>query len=294
MSIQGDAKHAESAKTMLAQAFKQAAQVLSTALRKKVQLALEGMEVAVSTHIAAKYSGATSVSVFSIANDVQGEGLMSLPQSFASVLCTVLTGKPAPAVLTASELGVLSQLMNQLLSSIAASLSQQSGKKLAMQVLETKMSSLSGETGRFAGQPIAVATVRWTVEGSGEEQCVLALPLGLADDMLPTGAMTRNGQRVEALNLSPLERGSNPTGSAVSSLLADIPLQLTVELGRSRMLLKDIMDLGVGSIIELDQLAGEPVEVILNNKPLAKGEVVVIDENLGVRLTQISSTGERI
>jgi len=64
-------------------------------------------------------------------------------------------------------------------------------------------------------------------------------------------------------------------------------LQLSVELGRTRMILKELLELGVGSIIELDRLAGEPVDIMLNNKLLAKGEVVVIDEKLGVRVTHI-------
>lgn len=78
------------------------------------------------------------------------------------------------------------------------------------------------------------------------------------------------------------------------SLLMDVPMQLTVELGRTRMLIKEILGLGEGSIIELDKLAGEPVDLLVNNKLIAKGEVVVIDENFGVRVTDIISPLERI
>lgn len=77
-------------------------------------------------------------------------------------------------------------------------------------------------------------------------------------------------------------------------LLLDIPLQVTVELGRTKRMVKDILEVSPGSIIELDKLAGEPVDILVNNKLIAVGEVVVIDENFGVRVTDILSTADRI
>ena len=77
-------------------------------------------------------------------------------------------------------------------------------------------------------------------------------------------------------------------------LLMDIPLQVTVELGRTKRVIKDILELSPGSIIELDKLAGEPVDILINNKPIAKGEVVVIEENFGVRVTDILSQWDRL
>jgi flagellar motor switch protein FliN/FliY len=74
----------------------------------------------------------------------------------------------------------------------------------------------------------------------------------------------------------------------------DIPLEVTVELGRTSKLIKDILKLGPGSIIELEKLAGEPVDILVNGKFIAKGEVVVIDENFGVRITEIIKPIERI
>ncbi|WP_019119127.1 flagellar motor switch phosphatase FliY [Brevibacillus massiliensis] len=77
-------------------------------------------------------------------------------------------------------------------------------------------------------------------------------------------------------------------------LLLDIPLKVTVELGRTKKLIKEILELSSGSIIELDKLAGEPVDILVNNKLIAKGEVVVIDENFGVRVTDIVSQWDRV
>ncbi len=83
-------------------------------------------------------------------------------------------------------------------------------------------------------------------------------------------------------------------GNPNLNLLLDIPLQVTVELGRTRRQIRDILEMSQGFIIELDKLAGEPVDVLVNNKLIAKGEVVVIDENFGVRVTDIISPMERI
>jgi flagellar motor switch protein FliN len=76
--------------------------------------------------------------------------------------------------------------------------------------------------------------------------------------------------------------------------LLDIPLEVSVELGRTRMLIKDLLQLGQGSVVELDKIAGEPMEILVNNKLVARGEVVVVNEKFGVRLTDIISPTERI
>jgi len=77
-------------------------------------------------------------------------------------------------------------------------------------------------------------------------------------------------------------------------LIMDVLMEMTVELGRTRKLIKDILGMGEGTIIELDKLAGEPVDILVNKKLIAKGEVVVIDENFGVRVTEIVSPMERM
>ncbi|OEG61767.1 MAG: flagellar motor switch protein FliN, partial [Halanaerobium sp. MDAL1] len=77
-------------------------------------------------------------------------------------------------------------------------------------------------------------------------------------------------------------------------LIKDVPLEVTVRLGKTVMKIRDILELGDGSIIELDKLAGEPVDLLVNGKLVAKGEVVVIDENFGFRVKDIVSPTERL
>jgi flagellar motor switch protein FliN/FliY len=76
-------------------------------------------------------------------------------------------------------------------------------------------------------------------------------------------------------------------------LLLDVPLEISVELGRVKMLVKDVLELGNGSILEIDKSAGEPVDVLVNGRLMARGEVVVIEDNFGVRITEIINPNER-
>lgn len=76
--------------------------------------------------------------------------------------------------------------------------------------------------------------------------------------------------------------------------ILDLPLEISVELGRTRMLIGDLLQLGQGSVIELTKLAGEPVEILVNQKLVARGEVVTVNEKFGVRLTDIISPADRV
>jgi flagellar motor switch protein FliN/FliY len=92
------------------------------------------------------------------------------------------------------------------------------------------------------------------------------------------------------------EAGSAPTAEEAKGLdlLRDIPLEISVELGRVRMLVKEVVELGTGSVVEIDKAAGEPVDVLVNGRVVARGEVVVIEDNFGVRITEILNPQERL
>lgn len=109
----------------------------------------------------------------------------------------------------------------------------------------------------------------------------------------------RNIEREEKVNVQSAqfpefnEASSQPLPNNME-LIKDVPLEVTVRLGKTVMKIRDILDLGDGSIIELDKLAGEPVDLLVNGKLVAKGEVVVIDENFGFRVKDIISPAERL
>ncbi|MFD2208836.1 flagellar motor switch phosphatase FliY [Virgibacillus halophilus] len=105
----------------------------------------------------------------------------------------------------------------------------------------------------------------------------------------------KNHAKVQQASFSEFERGQlNNQEKRNLDMLLDIPLKVTVELGRTSRTIKEILELSAGSIVELDKLAGEPVDILVNAKLIAKGEVVVIDENFGVRITEIASQTDRL
>lgn len=87
---------------------------------------------------------------------------------------------------------------------------------------------------------------------------------------------------------------SDEVGDAKYSRVLDIPLTLSVEMGKTKMLINDLLQLGQGSVIELTKLVGEPLDVLVNDKLVARGEVVVVNEKFGVRLTEVVTPEERI
>ncbi len=91
-----------------------------------------------------------------------------------------------------------------------------------------------------------------------------------------------------------MEDGESAIENKSLDLILDIPLTVTVELGRSTMLINDLLQLGQGSVVELTKLVGEPLEVLVNQKLVARGEVVVVNEKFGIRLTDIITPMERV
>ncbi len=92
----------------------------------------------------------------------------------------------------------------------------------------------------------------------------------------------------------PLAQAASQPLPAGIELILDVPLELTVELGRKRMFIKDVLELTIGSIVELDRIAGEPVDVLVNGRIMARGEVVVIEDNFGIRITEIINPQEQL
>ena len=113
-------------------------------------------------------------------------------------------------------------------------------------------------------------------------------PPAYANNVVASGVPVQNAQ------FAPLTNEPVEVNAANISLIQDVPLQVTVELGRTKKSIREILEFSTGSIIELDKLAGEPVDIHVNGQLTAKGEVVVIDENFGVRITEIVSPMERI
>jgi flagellar motor switch protein FliN/FliY len=122
-----------------------------------------------------------------------------------------------------------------------------------------------------------------------------------ADAVMPEGGFSADpesaapeGPAVQALHLGPLAPGASRVERGSLDLILDVDLEATVELGRAKLSIRDILGLGPGSVVELDKLAGEPADLLINGRRLARGEVVVIDDDFGLRITEILTPTERL
>lgn len=113
-------------------------------------------------------------------------------------------------------------------------------------------------------------------------------------DELEKSRQAAPGAEVSEPDFNELQKSPAGKGGFDLDFILDIPLTLTVELGRCRMLINELLQLGQGSVVELQKIAGEPMDVYVNQRLIARGEVVVINEKFGVRLTDIISPAERI
>ncbi|MBQ6781916.1 MAG: flagellar motor switch protein FliN [Treponema sp.] len=130
--------------------------------------------------------------------------------------------------------------------------------------------------------------------GGGMNMGSMGMQQPMMGGMNMGGSMGMAPPNVQNLQFPNLAGGPTAQEQGNIGLIMDVNMEMTVELGRTKKQIKEILGMGEGTIIELDKLAGEPVDILVNHKAIAKGEVVVIDENFGVRVTEILSPMERV
>jgi flagellar motor switch protein FliN/FliY len=172
------------------------------------------------------------------------------------------------------------------------------GEKPAVLIELFALSSVKEVVARSTGNGMATSQPVAAGSKKGSKGDVMAKGRSSAaggDDSILEGLnnmmSTPNVQSVQFPNLQSSQVSQEQSNIG---LLMDVYMEMTVELGRTKKLIRDILGIGEGTIIELDKLAGEPVDILVNHKLIAKGEVVVIDENFGVRVTEIVSPLERM
>lgn len=241
-------------------------------------------------------------------------------------------GSNPPQELNELHLSAISEAMNQMMGSAATSMSTIFNKTINISPPSLKLVNLAEEqidSLEKEDETLVLVTFKMFIEGLVDSEMMQLLPFsfareisrgllgqleeapseqqaaaGLAAETTTEEQTTGTGQQtvrredgvaVQPAQFMPFEPSTAPPKDTANlSLILDVALQFSVELGRTYKTIKEILELGPGSIVELEKLAGEPVDVLVNGKPIAKGEVVVIDENYGVRITEILSSKERI
>ncbi|MBH0208445.1 MAG: flagellar motor switch protein FliN [Nitrospira sp. HN-bin3] len=107
-------------------------------------------------------------------------------------------------------------------------------------------------------------------------------------------SQTFGGQPAQSASFPPVQQAESGGPPKNIDFILDIPMSVTVYVGSTKMAIRDLLQLAQGSVIELDKLAGEPMDVMVNNKLVARGEVVVVNEKFGIRLTDVVSAAERV
>ncbi len=163
---------------------------------------------------------------------------------------------------------------------------------VAKEMVESLMNAVQPATSQTAAAVAAPAPAP-RAAAAPQQQADPAPTYGQPLAMAKPQAQPQPNVPVQPVQFAPLKPSGIPVIDPNIALIMDVPLQVTVELGRTRKLIREILELSPGSVVELDKLAGEPVDILVNGKLIAKGEVVVIDENFGVRVTDIVSPIER-
>lgn len=223
---------------------------------------------------------------FRLSKGVSGQAALVLPGAAGLGIARVLLGEgdtgereaPGP-----EEEDALRELANQVAGGVATTLGELRGTSVGFEGPTAQWLPTGGRG--LQAEAESVALVVGIVVGTVTADVFLTLP---------RAALVSGPTAPREASLPPLqETPSRKNGNGIE-LLLDISLPVTVELGRTRMMIRDILHLAPGSVLELDKLAGEPVDIMINEKSIARGEVVVIDENFGVRLTSIVTPSERV
>lgn len=220
----------------------------------------------------------------------------------------ILGEEPTPgSEVSADYLDALSEAANQIGGSLGTALRTALGKPVTFGPAAVATLADGGAclTAFGEGAPAPLLCVaELTREGSASGEVALIVSASLLPETEKTRpdndvSVAKEGT-VSATSASaqtpfvPLTGGERAGSNNGIDMLLDVNLQVSVELGRTRLQIRDILQLGPGSIVELDKQAGDAVDILVNDKPIAKGEVIIIDENFGVRLTSITSVADRI
>jgi len=315
-----------------------AATTLSVLLGRKVSITTPTVSVSNLRKLKEKYPIPFLVVEVGYSIGIEGNNVLCIQAKDAAIIADLMMGNDGTnpdTELSELHMSAVSECMNQMMGSVATSLSSMFNKKVDITPPVVTLVDLGTEevVSKLLDKvdPIIQASFRMEVDGLIDSEIMQLLPVDVAKDMVdslmnqqadvdneeeaveaaaaapPAAAPAPNygygappmqphvasNVPVQSAQFTPLSSVPVQVNDANIGLILDVPLQVNVELGRTKKSIKDILDLTKGSIVELDKLAGEAVDIMVNGKYLAKGEVVVIDENFGVRITEIVSPLER-
>jgi flagellar motor switch protein FliN/FliY len=235
-----------------------------------------------------------------LVSGLPGEICLLLRKDTAAILCGLMMGGDGSAPFKDEDMDALNEFGNQLMGAVCTNLGTRFSTSVSHAQAQTSAFDPEQPPYELSGSALVDATL--TIEGSPDSNIRLLLSPALAAKLAggDSGSAGGSGSGMDENPLaslagmdSSLARNMEDSPPNIQMLL-DINLNVTIELGRTRLSIRKVLELGPGSIIELDRLAGEPVDLLVNDKVVAKGEVVVVDEYFGIRIISLVSPEERI
>ena len=302
--------------------------VLSTLLDKKIEISVQATDGADGEALGSDFPESIVVVECAFSTGFEATNHFLFNKNLVAKLSDLIMMGDGTAEFSEDHIDAIQEAVNQMLGAAATALSTRLDKTVDFQPSAAKQAALA-EAGLDFDQLTAI-NYELQIEGEAEGKIAMLIPYpviqemasvigageqpaGAAEADLDMGAM-EGAEPAEAAGLDLAGIGEEPAAAAevprigkmVESvelgrlenerlqLLLDVKLDISIELGRTRMLVRDILELGPSSVVELDKMAGETVDLLINNKKLAEGEVVVVDENFGIRITHLVSMEERI
>lgn len=236
-------------------------------------------------------------------NDGYAPWVLYLPSELGGFLASSMLGEEPSVEFNADEqLEPLQELLAQIMSPYLSELSSIEGE----QVDASGITVLQSEEAPEIPEDSVVVSYQVTIGQDQQFQMYKTVP----DTIVPVLESTDDASQPDDLESEPMDGSegpemndaefqqfseSEPNGNGANlDMLMDLEMPITIELGRTKLTIKNILQLRQGSIIELDKLSGDPVDVYINDRKFAEGEVVAVDENFGVRITEIVSPVEKI
>jgi len=306
------------------------ATTLYTLLGKKVKITTPKVSITTVEELRDEYPVPFVIVEVKYTQGLEGTNVLVIKERDAKIIADLMMGGEGKAEgeLDEIRLSAVGEAMNQMMGSAATSMSQLLNKDINISPPSTKLVNFAKDKLPFfqVGESDKIVKVSFNMEVedliSSEIMQLSPIPFvkRIVQELMDARQTTteppeeedeadveqevkreeekaeykEEGIPVKTVKFDHFEKSPSRKAANKIDLILDVPLEITVELGRTSKKIKDILEFGPGSIIELDKMAGEPVDILVNGKFIAKGEVVVIDENFGVRITEIITPIERL
>lgn len=305
-----------------------AATTLSQLLGQRVSITTPRVSVSTLEGLYAQFTVPYMAISVDYIQGLSGFSLLVIRNTDAAIIADLMmggSGRPETNELDEIKVSAVSEVMNQMIGTAATSMHSLFDKKVNIsppQVILFDQPPNPEAQRELQGETLVVVTFKMVIGALIDSELLQVMPMRSAQQMVeylmggqtpaaapqaaaaaPLPAVTeppaaqlaaQEAPLVQRAQFSPLPPAPSSIPGASIDLILDVPLQVSVVLGRSRKTIKDVITMGIGSVVELDRMVEDPVDILVNGTLIAKGEIVVVNENFGVRLTSILSQTERL